>query len=77
MYINTCLTFSMCILYTGVSKKRSKLKKQEESDGDDDEEVYVPKKQRFMENLYKQKEEELKAKKAKRSVVNVWGQGLF
>jgi len=58
----------------GVSKKRSKLKKQEESDGDDDEEAYVPKKQRFMENLYKQKEEELKAKKAKRSVVNVWGQ---
>lgn len=58
-------------------KKRTKLKKEENSD--DDEEVYVPKKQRFMENLYKEKEEEIQAKKAKRSqgVVNVWGQGQF
>lgn len=59
-----------------MSKKRTKLKK-EESDDDGEEETYVPKKQRFMENLYKEKEEELKAKKAKQSrgVVNVWGQG--
>jgi len=57
----------------------SKKSKHTSEDEEHDEEVYVPKKQQFMEQLYREKEKELKRKKAEKSkkAVNVWGQEVL
>ena len=74
-YYNMNIQFNSFFFFKAPSKKRSARKKADS--GEEDEDVYVPKKQRFMEKLYKEKEEALKTKEAKRfqSVINVWGQG--
>ena len=54
------------------------MKQKYNEEDDHDEEVYVPKKQQFMEQLYQEREKELKQKKAQKNKkkVNVWGQGI-